>query len=306
MKTINPMSFIKPLIMLILVFITFFSKANNVDLIKYNVGYKLNNTLCIISVNGIEALANYERKGPIMAGLTVSAYLENGTNSVALDMAPIGVIEGDDNYQSNAYCELRASKIAAHETSRNRIELFKLIGSVDENLQPTGKTSPDYEANQVTEQAVDGTILYRVSKSFEVSGLPEWTWTKATSFEPTEENMQKLREAYLEVWQAINTKNKQRFKELSYISFDEKEIAANYPGSWYISLGFDKDFEESVGAMPINWEEYEVVILNKSRLVKLEDDDGFSPLRFKDVNGDLITSYNPYFSLIDGKMILTR
>ena len=300
------MSFIKPLTMLTLVFITFFSKANNVDPIKHDVGFKAYNTICIISVNDIPALTNYDIKGPVMAGVTMSAYLENGINSVALDMAPFGEDDGDDSYQENAYCELKTYEITVHKTSEDEIELFKLIGSVDENLQPTGRTSPDYEANQVTEQAVDGTILYRVSKSFEVSGLPEWTWTKAIPFEPTEENMQKLREAYLEVWQAINTKNKQRFKELSYISFDEKEIAANYPGSWYISLGFDKDFEESVGAMPINWEEYEVVILNKSRLVKLEDDDGFSPLRFKDVNGDLITSYNPYFSLIDGKMILTR
>ena len=306
MKTINPMSFIKPLTMLTLVFIAFFSKANNVDPIKHDVGFKAYNTICIISVNDIPALTNYDIKGPVMAGVTMSAYLENGINSVALDMAPFGEDDGDDSYQENAYCELKTYEITVHKTSEDEIKLFKLIGSVDENLQPTGRTSPDYEANQVTEQAVDGTILYRVSKSFEVSGLPEWTWTKATPFEPTEENMQKLRDAYLEVWQAINTKNKQQFKELSYISFDEKEIAANYPGSWYISLGFDKDFEESVGAMPINWEEYEVVILNKSRLVKLEDDDGFSPLRFKDVNGDLITSYNPYFSLIDGKMILTR
>ena len=300
------MSFIKPLMMLSLVFITFFSKANNVDPIKHDVGFKAYNTICIISVNDIPALTNYDIKGPVMAGVTMSAYLENGINSVALDMAPFGEDDGDDSYQENAYCELKTYEITVHKTSEDEIELFKLIGSVDENLQPTGKTSPDYEANQVTEQAVDGTISYRVSKSFEINELPEWTWTKAVSFEPTEENMQKLREAYLEVWQAINTKNEQKFKELSYISFSEKELAANYPGSWYVSLDLDKLLARSHGAMPINWDDYKLVILNKGKLVKLENEQGFSPLGFKNQDDKLITSYNPYFSLIDNKMVLTR
>ena len=58
--------------------------------------------------------------------------------------------------------------------------------------------------------------------------------------------------------------------------------------------------------MPINWDEYELVVLNKGRLIKLENEDGFSPLSLQDQDGDLIASYNPYFSLINDKIVLTR
>lgn len=280
--------------------------AYSMQPVEYNVRFKANNTVCTITVNGVEAIHNYDVKGPIMAGVTISAFLENGINTVALDMAPFSINEGVNEYQPNAYCQLRAIKITYLDDGKEELEMFKLIGSVDENLKPTGLASPDYEENYVIEQAVASTPFYRVSKSFEISGLPEWTWVKATSFEFTEENMQKLRQAYLEVWNAINTGNEQRFKELSHISFSEKEIAANYPGSWYKSLDFDDDFKNSTGAMPINWDDYKLVVLNKGRLVKLEDSEGFSPLGFKDKNGELITTYNPYFSLIDGNVILTR
>lgn len=280
--------------------------AYSMQPIKYDIGYKSYNTKCAIYVNGAKALANYKRKGPVMAGLTMSAFLENGTNTVALEMAPFTGKDGDKSYQADAVCELKVSKIIVHERSEDELELFKLVGSVDENLKPTGNTSPDYDEHTIKEQPVKGTELYMVSKSFEISGLPEWTWTKATPFEPSEKNMEKLRQAYLEVWQAINTKNEARFKELSHISFSEKEIATNYPGAWHVSLGLHKYFKIISGAMPINWDEYELVLLNKGRLVKLENSKGFSPLGFRNQEGKFITSYNPYFSLIDGSMIITR
>lgn len=279
--------------------------AYSMQPVKYVTGFKSYNTMCVIYVNDAKALSNYKSEGPLMAGLTVSAFLENGTNTVAFDMAPFPNTD-DNNYKSDAICELTFSKRILHEQSEERVILFKLLGSVDENLKPTGKTSPDYEENGITETPVKETPFYRVSKSFEISGLPEWTWTKAESFEPTEENIEKLHRAYLEVWQAINAKNEDKFKELSHISFSEKEKASYYPGSWHESLDLDKYFEIISGAMPINWNDYELVILNKGRLVKLENREGFSPLGFKSQEGEFITSYNPYFSLINGEMIITR
>ena len=301
------MIFIKQWIMVLFLSLSIVapSLAKDSKPVKYGVGFKSYNTRCHIYVNGLKALSNIKRKGPVMAGVTMSAYLENGINAVAFDMAPFPESE-NTNYQKDAFCELTVSKTILYDESEERTVLFKLIGKVDEDFQPTGKQSPNYEDNQVIEHPVDGTDFYRVSKSFEMNGLPEWTWTKATSFEPTEENMQKLREAYLEIWQAINTRNEKSFKELSYISFSEKKKAAYYPGGWYDSLGFDKDFEKSVGAIPINWGVYELVVLNKGRLVKLEDNKGFSPLGFRNKDDKRISTYSPYFSLIDGKIVLTR
>ncbi|MFD1261670.1 hypothetical protein [Entomomonas asaccharolytica] len=280
--------------------------AYSMQPVKYEVRYKANNTICNITVNGARAIGNDHFKGPVMGGLTVSAFLENGTNTVALEMAPFSVNEGINKYEPNAYCQLTARKVNLHKEGKDEFELFKLIGSVDKDLKPTGLTTADYEKNQVKEQAIAGTPFYQVSKTFQVSGLSEWKWVKATPFEPTEVNMEKLRQAYLEVWNTINSGNEKKFLELSHISFSEKETATNYPGSWYKSLDLDDDFKNSIGAMPINWDDYKLIVLNKGRLVKLEDSKGFSPLGFKNQNGKRISTYNPYFSLIDGKMIITR
>ena len=57
---------------------------------------------------------------------------------------------------------------------------------------------------------------------------------------------------------------------------------------------------------PINWDSYKVVHFNKGRLVKLVDSNGRSPLIMVDEQGNPISAFNPYFSLIDGKMIITR
>lgn len=308
----NGIDFINPIITLVLIsLLTLVSPkvfSEQTSLVRYDVDFKYRNTICVVSVNGIKAITEHPYRSPVptMGGLTVSAFLENGINSVTLDMAALSDKGKDSHYQPDEFCQLEVSKIIINEESRDEIELFKLVGSVDENLQPTGKTSPDYDENSITEQFIESTGFYQITKSFEVSGLPEWTWVKATPFEPTEENMQKLRQAYLEVWQTINTKNEEKFQELSHISFIESSAAAFYPGSWYKSLGFDKDFKRSVGAIPINWDEHKLVILNKGRLVKLENDKERSPLGFKNSEGKLISTYNPYFSLIDGSMIITR
>lgn len=274
-------------------------------IIKYDIGYKSYNAKCAIYVNGVKALSNYKRKGPVMAGLTMSSFLENGTNTVSLEMAPFTGNDGDKNYQSDAMCELEVLKIIVNERSEDETALFTLVGNVDENLKPTGKDSPDYDKKIIKEQPVSGTEFYSISRSFEVIGLPEWTWTKATPFEASDENMEKLRQAYLEVWQTINTKNEEKFKALSHTAFTESEIAANYPGSWYRSLDLDKYLQRCSGAMTINWDNYELKLFNKGRLVKLEDKEGYSPLGFKDSDGDLITSYNPFFSLVDGRVFIT-
>lgn len=291
--------------LLLLIFLSI-QGAYSMQPVIYVVGFNSYNSNCVIFVNDAKAISNDGDQGPIMAGLTVSAFLENGMNTVAFEMAPFPDAIGNNNYSPDATCELTFSKRIVHETSEERIALFELFGSIDEDIKPTGRYSPNYEENQVVEGPVKGTEFYRVSKTFEITGLPEWTWTKATPFEPTEENIEKLRQAYVEVWQAINAKNEQKFKELSYISFSEKEKASFYPGSWHDSLGLDKYFQKISGAMPINWDDYKLVILNKGRLVKLENSDGYSPLGFRDQQGKFITSYNPYFSMINGRMIITR
>src|SRR5699024_10968763 len=103
-------------------------------------------------------------------------------------------------YDSDSRCELMITK----ETPDSSSEYVKLISSVDKNLKPTGKLSPEYEGQSHILTKKEYYVLpdkpqasyYRIEREFMVSGLPDWAWTKAEKFEPTEENMAKLRAAY--------------------------------------------------------------------------------------------------------------
>ena len=279
--------------------------------ITYFLSYQSYDTQCVFSVNEVEALKNYTRKGPLYSGVTITAYLENGLNIVSFDMAPLSELEDKHTYSADAYCQFDITRRIINDfTEPDSFELFQLIASVDQHLQPTVqqlKQSYEKALSPVIARKLDSTKWYRISQQFEVNDIPEWAWTKAVPFEATEENIAKLRQAYLEVWQAMQDKNISLFKEQNKISFHEKEIASNYPDdAWYHSLYFDDYFDKSKGMNPINWDDYKVVVLNKGRLVKLVDNEGESPLTMVDEDGDLLVTFNPYFSLIDGKMILTR
>lgn len=287
------------------------SVADTTKPITYFLSYQSYNTQCVFYVNGVQALQNYTDKGPLYSGVTVTAYLENGLNTISSDMAALSESEELHTYSADAYCKFDITRRVINDfTEPDSFDLFQLVASVDEHLQPIVqqlKQSYDKELLPAVVGKLNGKEWYRVSQQFEVNDIPEWIWTKATPFEATEENMAKLRQAYLEVWQAMQDKNIPLFKELNKISFHENEIASNYPDDeWYYSLDFDEDFDESGGMKPINWNNYSAVAFNKDRLVKLVDSNGRSPLITLDKQGDPISAYNPYFSLIDGKMILTR
>ncbi|SUP83974.1 hypothetical protein [Yersinia pseudotuberculosis] len=156
------------------------------------------------------------------------------------------------------------------------------------------------------EAPVKGSITYKITRDFTVQGLPDWVWSKAVPFEPTIENMAKLRQAYTELAQLILNKDKVGIQRITQISFSEQEAAEGVkPGSWYDSLDFDKFLPQVFSVDPIKWESFDLVSVNDGRLVKLEHK-GNPPTGFLDKEGKYVFSYAPYFSLINGKIVLTR
>ncbi|HBR0004664.1 hypothetical protein ACU6YA_10290 [Klebsiella aerogenes] len=284
-------------------------KENNHSINEYSLRIDTNNALCIAHANDIEALSNYYQKEPIMASINVAPFLENGKNTLKLYFASLTALTGDETFPADARCQGSVSLVKNNDR-RNKTKLAELIASVDDKLQPTGKLSVAYQGNTdisaVSEGPLNNTILYQVSREFTVKGLPEWTWTKATPFQATEENIKKLRAAYTEMWHLLNNKESQKIKEKYEIASQEQDLANDLPpGTWYQSLAVKKNMEKSHGAIPINWDEYELKIINHGRLVQYEDR-GISPLSLKDKDGELLMSFTPYFSLINGQIIITR
>ncbi|CAK7047031.1 hypothetical protein [Saezia sanguinis] len=283
--------------------------ANRTPFVPHTLYFSAQNALCIASVNQVQIIENYYDEGPLAAGLNITPYLENGANTIAVDVASLTALKGDPTYPADFECRI-VIKAALPEGDTEVIQLVATVAQVDGELQPTGAQSPHYQgsasAGAVTEFEKEGTILYHIEREVTLSGLPEWAWTKATVFEDTPENMEKLRQAYEELWQLMNHQDMAGIQEKARISFEEKE-AANHlaPGMWADSLGFDAKFEQSTGAVPIRWDDFELETAMGGRLVRL-DNRGFSPLRLKNQEGKGFWGYNPWFSLIDGELVISR
>lgn len=270
--------------------------------IKYLLYFKTYNSICIAKVNDIETFAFTNQKGPIVTSVNIAPFLINGRNRLSVQVGGLGSFNGDYTYPSDATCELT---VVAVTKSGEQTEIAKLISSSDDSLNPTGVTSPIIKNSPVTENPVEGTIVYNIERNFYIDGIPDWAWTKAERFEPTPENMEKLIKRYDELRQIILNKDENLIKQLGEIAFTEKEAAEGLGSdNWFNSL-FKEKLPKIATASPVDLDAYELLIANDGRLVKL-DDLGFSPLVFLDENGKVLFSYAPYFSLINGELVITR
>ncbi|WP_292009084.1 hypothetical protein [Chryseobacterium sp.] len=264
-------------------------------------------SLCLAYVNGVRVFTNYYDKGPLSAGYNISPYLEKGENEISIQTASITALQGNSSFDPDFKCSVKISKRTGLEKP---VDLTNLIARVDDQLQPTGHLSSDYRGNSgqgsVQEYKKEGTILYEIKRELNITDIPEWVWTKADHFEITEENKIKLQQAYKELLDLFDSKNIAGIKKKSEISFTEKEKANGLiEGMWYNSLELDQKLEESIGTVIPDWKDYELEVLREGRLVRFNNR-GFSPIRLKNKENKSFWGYNPWFSLIDGELVITR
>ncbi|WP_127960391.1 hypothetical protein [Serratia microhaemolytica] len=237
--------------------------------------------------------------------MNITPYLQNGKNNLAIETVGLAALEGDESYPADAKCELRLTAA----TPQDEREITKLVATANDKLRPTGVHSPDYRGHKgqlpVHEGEDEETVLYRIKRDITINGIPEWAWTKAEPFQPTPENMAKLQQAYLTLQRLMLNHDAAGIQQMAHLSFSEKEAAEGLKaGSWFDSL-LGESLPHMISAEPIHWEEYKLISTNNDRLVKLESR-GNSPLGFLNKEGKYIFGYAPYFSLINGKIVLTR
>ncbi|WP_127960389.1 hypothetical protein [Serratia microhaemolytica] len=273
--------------------------------VKYLLSFTNYNSVCLAYINGVRAFDNFDKKGPLTAGSNVTPYLQNGKNNLSILVGGLDIFDDDETYPADAKCELRITAA----TPQDEQEITKLVATSNDKLRPTGITSPDYHGQQgqlpIREGQEEEIILYRITRDITINGIPEWAWTKAEPFQPTPENMAKLQQAYLTLQRLMLNHDAAGIQQMAHLSFSEKEAAEGLPaGSWYESLLGD-EVPNMASAKSINWQDYKLINASNGRLVKL-DSHGNSPLRFYDKNGKFVFGYAPYFSLINGKIVLTR
>jgi len=269
---------------------------------------------CGARVNGMEQLTNLGiDSGTFNAGFNPTAFLEEGVNNLELWTAPIGVYEKDYTYHEDDNCKINF--VAAFKDGKIT-ELTSLTANIEEG-KPTVKHSKIYPDNHQTSLINPNGEVRHLLTVFErpvyIKTVPHWHWVDATPIrEDNPEQMKKLHKAYDNLIALMKARDFEGLKMAYSISSREKAKAEAYfsePDDYYKTVGFEMSFdswEDSVVEPRRAWSEYRFKSFAGGRLVRLADLRNHSPLRISSEKEDRMNSQLPYFSMIDGRVVISR
>lgn len=278
--------------------------------VKYLISFKSYKSTCLLRVNGLPGVdTSRASNGTISTGYNTTAFLSNGNNSIELLMGPLNL--GDAKKLSlDSSCEVKISR----DTKDKSIEISKFRISVNNKGDITAGESLNYNGGRYNSKIIEGYThdekdygLYKLSSNFFADDLPQWSWTKAAFV--TEKDLPMIRKAYENIWWKMQRRDIEELKNIAKTSNSEMAFAeGTTTGIIFVSTDFPAHvLDSSLKPEPIDWSKYKLITYNHGRLFRMGV--GFyqnSPLRFKNDKGVIVFSYNPYFSIINGQVVLVR
>ncbi|RRO06101.1 IdsF [Pectobacterium aquaticum] len=304
-QSVNSVLFNHVITFLLIVF--FPVEAKEMSNEKYLFSFKSYKSSCILRVNSLPAVdTGHAEQGTMSAGFNLTAFLENGKNDIELLMGPQDHKDPKTLYPDSS-CQVIVTKDT--ETSSTEIANFKL--SVNEKGEITASDSVN-TANSATvfegyTQNEQDYGFYKIRGRLNLTGLPAWAWVNATPV--TDNDLPKIKLAYTDIWMMMKDRNIEGLKKITQLSNEEMAFAEGATtGMMFISSDFPQHvIDKKITPLPIEWNKYKIIKYRDGRLFRLGV--GYyqnSPLRFINSSGEIIFSYNPYFSIIDGKVTLVR
>ncbi|ACX89188.1 conserved hypothetical protein [Pectobacterium parmentieri WPP163] len=274
---------------------------------KYLFSFKSSKSTCALRVNDFSAAdTTLASQGAMSAGFNLTAFLENGNNDIELLMGPQDY-EDPKTLFPDSSCQVIVTKDT--ETTSTEIANFKL--TVNEKGEITASDSATTANSSIVFEGYTKNEkdygFYKVRGSLKAVGLPRWAWVNATPV--TEDDLQKIKMAYTDIWMMMKDRDIEGLKKITQISNQEMAFAeGSNTGVMFISTDFPQHvIDKQFTPIPIEWDKYKLIPYRGGRLFRLGV--GYyqhSPLRFKNPEGKFIFSYNPYFSIIEGKVTLVR
>lgn len=305
--------------------------------IKIRSLFDINDAFCAIKTNEVLGMDNrdwvVDGDGYGAASTNAMLMLENGENEITLKIGAMG-------WFSKKKLSLQQTKSFSKESScKIDLVLFKgkqqsTLASLDVKIGEDGMpTSFDSHGNPDgikftkinAKQGIKGHVpddyfvenyyprgmeLYQFTRKVNVTGLPKWKWVDATPFIGSPEQIIALRQAYADLWKMLATKNHSQLKEYLAIS---TRAWVDTTGESAEDIYKDNNFTEllknkSFKMIPIDWQDYEIEVMNKNRLVKFINKSipVASPISYNvnDEDGDkLLGFFSPIFSIVDGKIV---
>lgn len=282
--------------------------------VLYTANISSETMFCAGVINGMEQLGNLSSSsGTFSSGFNATAFLQPGQNSLDIWSVPVGAYKGDFDYKADDQCQV--TLYGAFEDGAKE-EMSSLVVTIEDG-KPTVKNSKTYPSNHQTPlENVYGSLHHRLtdfSRPIHIKTIPTWRWVDATPFnENNPEHMKKLYRAYTHLIQLMEKRDFEGLKMAWSLSSREKAKAEAYystPDDFFDALGFESTFNEYEDAQidpRREWPEYTLESFMGGRLVRLKDQRDHSPLRVSSEKLRRVTSYTPYFSLIDGRVVISR
>ncbi|MFM2477847.1 glycosyl hydrolase family 26 [Celerinatantimonas sp. MCCC 1A17872] len=280
----------------------------------YLVHMNSHHMICQSLVNNLPQLDNTSSvTGDIITGFNVTAFLQPGENTLDAQVASINAYKengGDGSVQrADGECKF---VFTANPQQGQPIELSSLNITVDDG-KVTTKTSKTYppkyrtDLSKITSNQLGWATYFH--RPIYIKTIPQWAWTKAEPFKPTRENMKKLHRAYQALIDMMKRKDYQGLKDAYSLSSREKSLAEagqSSPDDFFDAIGYQAHLDvKKVQVLDhVDWSHYKLASYADGKLVQLKDDYDDSPLRTQ--VGDTITSYTPYFSIINGRVVISR
>ncbi|MEI7238321.1 hypothetical protein WCU73_09410 [Pectobacterium brasiliense] len=303
--------------------------------------FDINSAFCAIKTNGVLGMDNRDSavagRGFGTSSTNALLALENGENEITVEIGALGwfsqeTISGNTSkaFKPDAGCKVALTAFKGEQSKilsqlaiaigKDGIPYAQSGGEVD-SAKPEKVMVKKITAQQVemghlsSDYLIDnyfpaGMELYQFTKKVHLKNIPEWKWTKATPFTGKPEQIQALKIAYLDLWHLLAEKNDIEIKR--YLNESLKAWAMTTGDSIddvYKSNTFVDDLKNNNFKMiNINWNDYEVEVMNNHRMVRFinKSDPSFSPLSYFIVNENgskRLRGYSPIFSFIDGKFI---
>ncbi|WP_047686148.1 MULTISPECIES: hypothetical protein [Xenorhabdus] len=280
---------------------------------KYLLTMNTHRSVCVIRLNDIMAMHNVRsRSGTESSGQNITSFLENSNNTLSVSMGKKSIDKSFEKFNPDSWCEAIIRKASAHDQGQI-VSYIKL--SVDKNGDIVTHTSPNNISNNFSDFDFSGMSknhgekgLYQAKRIFSINGLPDWIWTKSRPVSETD--LPEIKAFYQEVINAFVRKDLDKIWSITKPAWEEWAIADNSSSRvFFDSMGFKEKFDSGnyVTRITPEWKNFRLVSYKGGRIFRLEEGSfGNSPIQLDNKVTGKTAVYNPYLSIIDGKVVISR
>ncbi|MFJ2974495.1 hypothetical protein ACIPDS_07475 [Kluyvera sp. NPDC087067] len=310
--------------LLVVVFLFFslnYFGGDDMNDVRYTAYFNTKNSNCILSVNGLDYLSTLKGSRSISTGSDVTDALENNAeNNIGLIFFPSEPEVKSDEY----YCEVKLVR-SVNNNRDDMVTYFKVIfdGKGNRSYRDSNGYSIQ-DINDKTGNAIIRGISNRIKfkgdekpenwltayRKFTVSGIPEWKWTKASPQINDLTLRSRLIDSYKELINDLKIGDLTTIKKKYSLALDEyaKTDLTNDTDLFFNSIGIVNAVQKGKVNLNPDWDTFKVLTYQNDRMfcLGIGGASRMSPIQFFNADGKRIFSWNPFFAVIDNKVVLVR